>query len=751
MTMAILLTFSLVAMGVISLALGVETFINEERKNTANRAFCFLTVAAFFWCVGYAWMTVCELDKYAYYARALGLFGVYLFLPGIVYFAAVVGKVPGKYRKALIAIFAIAGFVCYGKMVNKENITLVSTSFGTFFVGNHEKGRVLHLCFIGLVILIGMCCILYGKKNAILKREKSTIDKLIVTAIVLVISTISDTILPAMGYQAFPSSCFGIFVGILLVNGIAKKNNTFALASNNITEYILRTGFAPILLLNPALEIEKANSGAFVYFEDLDFGIGKKVDMLFENSDVFVEGYKRQVSKVKDYGKYNLTAVPGHAFCEVEVNVIYDKYNEPYCAIMYIRDMTKELHYIEQIESSKEEALQANMAKSDFLSNMSHEIRTPINAILGMNEMIIRECEDKEILSYANNIQMAGKSLLSLVNDVLDFSKIESGKMELIENEYSSRSLINDLVNMISLRAEEKKLAFEMEVDSRLPVGLRGDETRIRQVIINLLTNAVKYTQEGFVQLTVRLLSAEHNEAVIRVEVKDSGVGIRQEDRDKLFESFKRIDENKNRTIEGTGLGLSITTKLLKLMGSQLDVESTYGEGSTFAFTIAQKITDRSELGDYKTAYNQSKEGTAKKEVFEAPEARVLIVDDNLMNLQVAKGLLKDTKMKVDTADTGKKALEIIANKHYDIIFMDHLMPEMDGIETLHLIKKIEENPCEDTPIIALTANAVVGAKEQYIEEGFSDYLSKPIEVVKLYAMVQKYLPSELITKNIIQ
>ncbi len=399
-------------------------------------------------------------------------------------------------------------------------------------------------------------------------------------------------------------------------------------------------------------------------------------------------------------------------------------------------------------EAARQEALAANEAKGKFLAHMSHEIRTPINAVLGMDEMILREAKEQSIKEYAMDIHTAGQTLLSLVNDILDFSKIESGKMEIVPVEYDVSSLIHDLANMAIQRAADKKIRFEVEVDHETPSRLYGDDVRLRQVLTNILTNAVKYTHEGCVWLRVQSRKRERM-AVLRFEVEDTGIGIKEEDLPKLFAEFERIEEKRNRNIEGTGLGMSITTQLLTLLDSRLQVESVYGKGSKFYFELEQRIVDATPIGDFETRVHQLAENYSYSAGLFAPDAKVLVVDDNAMNRKVLRNLLKETQIQVAEAAGGRECLELVQKNYYDLIFLDHMMPEMDGVETLHHIKALSDYPCQGTPIVVLTANAVSGAKEKYLAEGFDDFLSKPIVPEKLEKMIRKMLPEELLLKTV--
>ena len=415
-------------------------------------------------------------------------------------------------------------------------------------------------------------------------------------------------------------------------------------------------------------------------------------------------------------------------------------------------------------DKAMEKVNQANQAKSDFLANMSHEIRTPINAVLGMNEMILRESqrardsadlskqEEKalfnDIISYSSNIESAGRSLLSIINDILDFSKIESGKMDIVEADYLLSSVLNDVSNMIYFRVKNKDLDYIVDVDPTIPDGLYGDEMRIRQVIINVLNNAVKYTEKGSVRLQIgvdkEMQTTLDRSVCLRISVTDTGIGIRKEDMGKLFTKFQRADLRRNSTVEGTGLGLAITRNLLEMMGGTITVQSVYGEGSTFTITLPQKVVTTEPIGNFEEKYLKSMmETRAYRESFHAPDARILVVDDTRMNLTVVVNLLKGTRIQIDTAVSGAEAISLCQRIRYDLILMDQRMPEMDGNEAMHRIHAQPDGANRDTPFICLTADAISGARERYLAEGFVDYLTKPIDSQALERMLLKYLPTE--------
>ena len=408
--------------------------------------------------------------------------------------------------------------------------------------------------------------------------------------------------------------------------------------------------------------------------------------------------------------------------------------------------------YNRKLSEAALQANGANEAKSYFLSTMSHDIRTPMNAILGLNEMVLRDSQDDNIRMYSENIKTAGNTLLGIINDILDFSKIEAGKMEIVNVDYSTASLLNDLVNMVQKKAEEKGLTFNPDIDKDIPMLLNGDEIRIKQIIINILSNAVKYTREGSVAFSVHAhkLKDKQDSVMLKVSVADTGIGIKQEDLDRLFIAFERIDEKKNRNIEGTGLGMTIVQRFLGMMGSHLEVESEYGKGSVFSFELEQKVVKWDPIGDFEEAFRRSlSERKNYREKFTAPDARVLVVDDTAVNLTVFVNLLKRTGLMIDTAESGDECISLFAANHYDVIFLDHMMPDKDGIETLREMKALTDTPNTGTPVICLTANAISGMREMYTNAGFDDYLTKPIDAERLEMMLIQYLPEDKVVSVI--
>ena len=404
----------------------------------------------------------------------------------------------------------------------------------------------------------------------------------------------------------------------------------------------------------------------------------------------------------------------------------------------YMSLESEDVKLIEELAIEKENANLANNAKSQFIANVSHEIRTPINAVLGMDEMILRETQEEKTRQYASDIKSAAQSLHGIINEILDMSKMESGKMEILPVNYNMRSLINDAISIIQMKADTKNLILETKINPEIPAGYRGDEMKIKQILNNILSNAVKYTNTGSITFRLDGERVSNNRAKLHFEIADTGIGMKKEDLEQLFVEFRRFDTEKNREVEGTGLGMSITMQLLSMMDSKLEASSEYGAGSVFSFDLEQEIWDDSALGDFRS-YSARKEEKYEKS-FEAPNIKVLVVDDNAINRKVFIGLLKETKLLIDEASSGPECINMVKKNRYAIIFMDHMMPDMDGIECYHKLKLLDNNMSKDAKVIMLTANAVAGAKELYLDEGFDDFMAKPIVPEKLEEMIKKYI-----------
>ncbi len=429
-------------------------------------------------------------------------------------------------------------------------------------------------------------------------------------------------------------------------------------------------------------------------------------------------------------------------FYESHVKRILNKYKQNQGYVVLVLDVTNTRNYIEEIKRVHEQAEQANMAKSEFLANMSHEIRTPMNAIIGLSDIIMEESAGRKLYTYASDIKSASRNLLAIINDILDLSKVEAGKMELVISDYHVKSMVDEILHMMDMAASRKGILLKYDYDEEIPCRYSGDEGRIKQILINLINNAIKFTKEGYVRVSVEGTPGEaEDEEILTFRVRDTGCGIRKEDMQKIFEDFRQVDSKRNRSAEGTGLGLAITKHLVQLMHGKIEVESVYGVGTMFTVMIPQKIVDKKTL---KEMPDFSEKNEEQVEIFVAETVKVLIVDDNLINRKVARGFLNAYRFQLEEAASGFEAIELVKKEKYDIIFMDHMMPEMDGIEALQIIRRDCGENGASPVVIALTANAMEGVREKFLSSGFQDFLPKPLDRKSLNNMLMKWIPEEL-------
>ena len=420
---------------------------------------------------------------------------------------------------------------------------------------------------------------------------------------------------------------------------------------------------------------------------------------------------------------------------------IVDENGRKQGCVILVLDMTDIKAYINEIKRVRQQAEKANIAKSEFLANMSHEIRTPMNAIIGLNDIIMEECGDSPIYAHAKDVQSAAKNLLAIINDILDLSKVEAGKMELVHSDYHLKTMVNEVVGMMDMAASKRGLIMKYECDETIPCRYNGDEGRIKQILINIINNAIKFTKEGYVRACVTGVPGENeDEELITFQVEDTGCGIREEDLEKIFEDFRQVDSKRNRSVEGTGLGLAIVKHLVELMGGTIKVESVYGEGTTVSITIPQKIVDRRPIAEV-PEIPQGELGGAEQ--FTAPGVKVLVVDDNVINRKVARGFLKSYAFDLDEAESGPEAIEMVRQKRYDIIFMDHMMPMMDGIEAAEIIRRDCGENGTAPAIIALTANAMEGMRDRFLDRGFQDFIAKPLDRREMGQLLLRWVPED--------
>lgn len=718
---------------------GISYFMREKNAGALRY---YMLVMGFFgalWSGGYGIMGFTETGEVAAVFRAVGLVGVAGFMMTEALMIAYMVELPKWLFRAYAMIFGIVAVVDLYFFIPDQH-TFVRLNGRMCYYTTNSFGRMVHSIFLAFVAvtMIAMAILWVHKEK--LKRQSYYVRAAILANIAILFSIIPDTILPMLGKPSFPSSAYGMFLTYMITWFWATRFNAFSITVGNLSQYIYESANTAILIFDEYFRLVLANP----YGQEL-LGIKKienqKLMQLFQVTDAESGRIKDGILR-DNKGVAELVSVHGAISCSLNFSLARDFHDDPYCIVCFVYDLTKEKNMLEEV-------VRANEAKSQFLANMSHEIRTPINGILGMDSVLLKECHDENLREYAKNIQSAGQSLLSIINDILDISKIESGKMEILTIRYQLFSVLNDCYNLTKIKLQNKPVSFIMQINEKLPSWLYGDEVRIRQIINNFLSNAVKYTKEGNITFELDFEEKTDEQILLVITVRDTGIGIKEEDLGKLFESFTRIEEKRNRNIEGTGLGLNLTKNLVNLMGGEVFAESTYGKGSCFTAKIPQKIADAKPMGDFGKRYQQYLSTSDDDKLsFLAPDAKILVVDDVTMNLKVVEGLLKATKIQIDTAVSGSECLECVKTTPYQMIFLDHMMPEMDGLETLEHMKNLADNPNAQTPVIMLTANAIVGAKEEYIEAGFTDYLTKPIRETELLEMILKYLPEELVCEN---
>ena len=630
-----------------------------------------------------------------------------------------------KFPKLALRIIWITNMIMYFVVLTLEyhmcyysTIDIKVISGKKFLIVGKAPLYIFYMAFmLGILVLFSYLCHKHWKTAQ--GRDKSILGKLSVASMIadlVIILSISDAAYP---YDLVPMiiTIFTIIIGIMIYKyGLF---STMDIAKDNLI-INMEEG---VIVRDVEGRFQYANPKAYSLIPELVDAdpqiIDKTIDRVVGDTQADIVVFHKRFFKFKQRTLYDDKEVAGHMMTFFDVTDLHENNKK--------------------MEQLKIEADNANYAKSNFLANMSHEIRTPINAILGMDEMILRESSEENVIEYATSIKRAGESLLSLVSDILDFSKIESGKMTIINEPYNVKELIKDIINAFTLRMRQKGLSFITEIDENIPKVLVGDEVRIKQVALNILSNAFKYTKEGYVKLKISS-NVDGNKCIIAFSVEDTGSGIKKEALEKLFATFERIDEKKNRHIEGSGLGLNITKNLLEMMGSDIHVKSVFGRGSIFSFDLEQRISDYEPIGKMDMDVIRVDADKRNGVGFTAPNAKILVVDDNLVNLTVMKGLLKQSQATVEMASSGAEAVKMAKDIQYDLIFMDHLMPEMDGIETMVRIRGMESNPNRNTPCIVLTANAISGAKEKYMEAGFDEYMTKPVDMDLLEENLERFL-----------
>lgn len=724
--------------GVVAAYIAIIYLTSKKKRRIENRLFTFICLGSAIWSIGFAALFLQTDTDYAFICRAIGMVGVFLYLICAQILVCHIAEIDKKYKYIMNGI-ALTGIIVYFLVTRKGQIIFQYTSFGMSYQFKQGFANNIYTLYSVCMAINFLIVTIYMIKCSNKKRIKAFGRNFLLVEIFVAAGMILDTVFPLLGIKAIPGSTLTQFWGLMVLYNATLIISRSHINIDNMSQFIYYSLSVPVLLYDIDKRLHIVNDAAVSFFE-CDRETLKRENISI--SEFFDIDEKQIFDKNEKIIKVDALCRNNQAYCSLRINKIEDNYGDTIGYIIMVNDISERMKNMEDLKEAVREADAANRAKSAFLANMSHEIRTPMNAIIGFSELALTNELSPEVKDYVMDIKTASHNLLAIINDILDISKIESGKMELVCSEYYSRTLFDDVFLIVDGQAKKKGLKFNMNVSANMPAKMYGDKVRIRGILINLLNNAVKYTNEGYVSLNASVISRVEDEVKLEFKVSDTGVGIKKEDQKELFETFSQVDKNVNYGKEGTGLGLAIVKGFVTLMGGDVDVESRYGAGSTFTVTIQQKAIEYEEMNrDYSGGDVVSEEsGLGDMKV---DNVSVLIVDDNRVNLKMASKSMEHYGLEVDIAESGAKAIEMCRNKKYAIIFMDQMMPQMNGIEAMKEIRKTDDyyRPGGEGKIVILTANTVSGMREQLLEEGFDDFLGKPMNFRQLERIFKKFVP----------
>ncbi len=697
----------------------IKFMLEKKPKSALNIYVYVLLISSIVWSLGMGLMSLQENDTTAYCFRSFGILGTFVFMAGVQFSLSHLSELSIKLTR-IFNCLSLLGIPIFFAYIQPGQTIFVHTSIGTTFYFKPGPVTVIYSLYFFIVSVNILFVTIHTAKHSSYKRNSMAAKRLMIVEFCIFVGAIFDMVVPSFGFAAFPGSAITHFWGVVIFWFALHEMFQSEITISNMSTYVYGSLGSPILIFNSKDSLEIINSAASSFFkiDEASFVPGTiSISELFDvDKDIF--SFAENSCTKKAICKSN------NANCEISLNKIKDSYEDTIGFICLINDLTEHDFVIQRLEQAKIAADEANLSKSLFLANMSHEIRTPMNAILGFSEIALSETTDEKSKEYFNEIKHAGNILLTVINDILNISKIELGKNEIKQNPYRFSKLIKDVKLITRANANKKGLALNIIVDEYLPDNLYGDSNKIREILLNLLGNSVKYTNAGGIEFKASFIT-DGDDVQIRFEIADTGIGIKQEDLPTIFDKFSRVDSKLTSTTEGTGLGLAITKGLVEMLGGTIEVTSDYGVGTRFSVIIPQKML-KENLPEA-SLESDSEEGIS----FTASLTgyRFLVVDDTKVNLTVASKFLEKYGATVDTCLSGAESIEKCKAEKYDIIFMDHMMPEMDGVEAMKKIRLIPGYEKDsNSKIVALTANAVDNAKALLLSEGFDDFISKPLK-----------------------
>ncbi len=733
--MNIAISFLLYTFAILTFIKGFEIY-KRDYDVIHKKQYILYSITAFLssvWSFGYAMLWIQTDPEMARAWRAFGMIGVLLLFDFVTEFMVQWLEGAGLF-KLYVRVFSALAVFLWPFLIGEESVAFYRHE--TLGMTYRFSPNIWNTLYNAYSVIVGINLFLmcfYILKQSKRRKMRAIIRRIMICLIVVMLGMVFDTLLPIFGYDALPGSTLTQGIGVLMVSGVLDFQRKSEITVENISEFVYSSVNTPVLIYDEKGKFRIANNGAKDFFVGYSKDIEqKKINEIFDFRDTDFQFADKKMTLEAEC-KLN------KRYCQVEISKIFDEYHDVIGCIVVLNDLTEKRDIIQRLQTSEHEADMANHAKSNFLARMSHEIRTPINGVIGMNEMILQKSTDEQIINYASMVKLSAHNLMELINDILDISKIEANHMVVENSIYSFKKLLKEVLLQGYVKSKEKGIDFGIEIKESIPETLNGDEKKLRQIISNLISNALKYTKEGFVHIIAEGIWKDEK-YFIKIIVKDTGIGIAEENFDKIFEAFERIDYQKHQGIEGTGLGLAIVKSLLEIMEGEVTVRSEYGKGSEFEIIVPQKPVSEKSFDCIEMEGTDETEDGAQRISLSIPGKRILVVDDNEINRIVASELLAYTEAEIDTAESGKECLKLVTTNCYDFILLDHIMPEMDGIQVLQELRKIPDNNSKNAKIIVLTANAIQGARENYLSKGFDDYLSKPIDMTEVEKVLGKYL-----------